>query len=191
MVASLVAPRRGAGAGALGFWARAGGAQAPLPPPALRRAAFALRSHRLDAPWASDDDAWSSASSDAGSDAPTAPEPSTSSSSSAGAAAAADLVTPSAGSASSLAGWSGDDGAPAAPGAPAQPLVCEFREVSARLAGSATAQVDLEVRRRGRTGPATMRRKRGLASCAQRPPCLLLTRPGPPAWPAPPEPPGT
>jgi hypothetical protein len=118
---------------------------------------FLVRSHKLDALWGSDDeDSASSFTSDAASDTSSLPLASEPSTTSAAAPAAAGATTPASSAATPpatprSANLGGIVLAPA-PLLPARklprPVVCDFREVSARLAGSATAQVDLEVRPR-------------------------------------------
>lgn len=105
--------------------ARGRGAAAGPPP---------LRSHAL--PWDFGDGGPSTSGSDSDDDGGDAGSWGGASSDAAGAIS----PTPSGESLASAAGGL------EAPAAERQPLVCDFKEVSARLKGAATAQVDLQVR---------------------------------------------
>ncbi|GBF96358.1 hypothetical protein Rsub_09429 [Raphidocelis subcapitata] len=124
-------------AGRLGRRGGPGGA-APRPPPLL------LKSHAL--PWDFSDDAASTSGSDGGS------EPASDDGSWGGGGGDADAraISPtSSGGVGRRAAGAGPDAAAAAElKGGRQPLVCDFKEVSARLKGSATAQVDLQARYR-------------------------------------------
>ncbi len=124
--------------------------------------AFLLRSHALDnfSPALSDDEATTSGS---GSDDDWASDDEAASAS--GGSAAAGLITPRSRPDSAGSGWWGSWGGGGGGGGGGEEgkgraVVCEFKEVSAKLKGSATAQVDLEVRAPG--GGAVDQRRAGV-----------------------------